>query len=155
MAALGADVPFSAVALTASTAQTVVGIKAPTNQAVKVTEIKITFDGATSTAVPALVEIGTCTFGANAPGTSSSSVTPKKRDGGRQETVQTTAAKTWTSEPTTITVVDQMYEGQFNGLYHYIVPLASPIIVPGGGGFVVRITPSANVNCSGKLSFEE
>lgn len=39
--------------------------------------------------------------------------------------------------------------------YHYINPFASPHIVVGGGGFVVRVTSPNNVNVSGYLCFEE
>lgn len=155
MAALICDVPFSAVALTGTTAETVVGALAPTNQRIKILEAGISFDGATSTNVPALVELCYNTFGANPPGTNSTSVTPAKRDRSAAETVQSTAAKTWTTEPTTITVQQSKYVGQFNGLYHYILPFAGPYIIPGAKGFSMRVTSPNNVNCAGHLSLEE
>lgn len=155
MAANIVDVGFRSVALTATTAKTVVGLRAATNQAVKVLEQSVSFDGATSSNAPAVVDFATCTFGANAPGTNSTSATPTKREPGRAETTQLTAAHTWTTEPTTIAVVRPIDIGQYNGVYHYIHPFASPHVVAGGAGFVTRITSPNNVNCTGHLSAEE
>lgn len=155
MAMLQADLNFSAVACTATTAKTVAGVQAAANQAIKILELAISLDGATSTNTPALIEFGRCTFGANAPGTNSTTVTLIKRDTGRGETIQTVGGKTWTVEPTTITVMEAAYVGQFNGLYHYILPFASPIVVPGGQGFVIRVTSPNNVNVSGHITIEE
>lgn len=118
MAYLQADVPFATVALTASTAQTIVGVKAPTNQVVKVLEAAVGFDGANSANAPSVIDYGNCTFATNGPGTNSTSVTPTKRDSGRGETIQSTAAKHWTTEPTVITVNRNMDVGQFNGIKH-------------------------------------
>lgn len=155
MAFLQADVPFETVPLSASNARTVAGVQAAANQAIKILELLVSFDGATSTNAPALVEFMRCNFGANAPGTNSTTVTPVKRDTGRAETIQTTAAKNWTTEPTTLTLDQSALVAQFNGLYHYILPFASPIIVPGGQGYVVRVNSPNTVNCTGKLVFEE
>src|SRR5437867_1463260 len=69
-ACLDVGVPFSAVSNT-STAKTNVGAKSPANQALRVWGINIGFDGTTSTNGPALVEVGTCTFATNSPGTAS------------------------------------------------------------------------------------
>lgn len=109
------DVPASTVALTAATAKTVLGIKAATNVCVKLTEVGISFDGATSSNAPAICEFMQSTFGANPPGTASTSVTPAKRDTGRAETIQATAAKTWTTEPTTLALQRPLDIGQYNG----------------------------------------
>lgn len=155
MAFLQADVPFSAVALTGTTARTVVGVKAATNQAVKIVGIKLSFDGSTSTATPVLVEMARCTFATNGPGTASTSATPVKRDSGRGETIQATAATAWTSEPTVITVAEAQYVGAYNGLYDMPISWDRPFILPGGQGFVLRLTAPANVNASGTLIFEE
>jgi hypothetical protein len=149
------DVNIPATALTGSAAKTVVGVQAPANIAVKFLEAKISFDGAVSTNTPVTVEIAKSTFATNAPGTASTTATKHKRDPGRQETIQSLAATNWTTEPTVLTVEDTCYVGQYNGLYHYIAPFASPIIVPGGQGIVIRVTSPNNVNCSGKITCEE
>lgn len=155
MAANGFNVPFSAVALSSGVAKTVVGVKAPANQAVKVLGIRLTFDGGTSTEQPVLCEYGTCTFATNPPGTNSTTVAGQKRDPGRQETVQTAAAKNWTAEPTVITQFDAMYVPGYNGGQQEYIPFDKPVIVPGGAGFVCRLTAQAARNCSGALVCEE
>jgi hypothetical protein len=149
------NVPFSTVAFVATTAKSAVGIKAATNVCVRVNEVSISFDGATSTNAPAVCEFMQSTFGANSPGTNSTSVTPPKRDTGRAETIQATAAKAWTTEPTTLTLQDSVDIGQYNGALVKMFPFASPFIIIGGQGCVHRITSPNNVNGSGGLMAEE
>ena len=132
-----------------------VGVKAATNIALKILESSISFDGAASTNAPAVVDFARCTFGANSPGTASTSLTPGKRDPGRAETIQATAAHTWTTEPTTITAQRSHDVGQFNGLFYLIYPFASPIIVAGGAGWVIRATSPNNCNTCGGIAGEE
>ncbi len=115
MAYMQFDIPAVTVALTAATAKTVLGTKAATNVCVKLTEVGISFDGATSSNAPAICEFGQCTFGANSPGTQSTTVPAAKRDTGRAESVQSTSAKTWTTEPTTIVTQRPLDIGQYNG----------------------------------------
>jgi hypothetical protein len=156
MAANIVDITANTVALVASTAKTVLGLKAATNQAVKVLEMSVSFDGATSSNAPAVVEFATCTFVGQPPGTGSTSVTATKREPGRAETTQLTAARNWTpTEPTAITPVRVIDIGQYNGVYHYIHPFASPHVIAGGGGAVIRITSPNNVNFSGHMTAEE
>lgn len=99
---------FSAVAqgvtaASAGTAKTVLKVLAATNRAVKITEIGIGFIGASGAAKPVLVELTTNTEGA--AGSGSSSVTPAQDDASDGNTVQATAAKGYTGEPTTQTVI--------------------------------------------------
>lgn len=145
-------VPWASVALTASTAKTVGSIAAAANQAVKVLELKVSHDGATSTNAPDVTDFARCTFGTAGTKTAT---TPSKKDPGRAETVQTTGGTNYTAEPTTITAVDSVNLAQYNGIYHYIVPFAAPLVVVGGQGFVVRQTSPNNVNSTGKIEFEE
>lgn len=156
MAKMQAQVPFTTVALVAATAKSVVGIKAPTNQCAILLELGLGFDGATSTNAAAIVELMGSTFATNGPGTNSTSVTPVKQDSGRQETVQTTAAKAWTTEPTVLTLWRSIDVPQYNGFI--VLPLRqwfSELVIAGAAGFVVRITSPNNVNVSGYLTFEE
>ncbi len=155
MAANQFDVPVRSVALTAATPKSVAGVKAAANVALKVLESCVTFDGATSSNAPAVCDFNRCTFATNSPGTNSTSVTPLKREPGRAETIQATAAFTWTTEPTTLTANFSRDIGQFNGVYHYIAPFASPHIVAGGAGWVLTITSPNNVNASCSITAEE
>lgn len=149
------DIPASAVALTAATAKCVLGVRASTNVCVALTERAISFDGATSTNAPAVCEFMQSTFGANAPGTNSTTTTPAKRDTGRAETIQATAARNWTTEPTTLTLQSALDVGQYNGVVIYMSPFASPFVVIGGQGAVLRVTSPNNVNFAGSLTGEE
>ncbi len=155
MAALQAEVNFSSVALTAATAKSLAGFKAPANQVVKLLEMAVSFDGVTVANPSAVVDLCRSTFATNAPGTGSPSYTPGKKDPGRAETVQATAAVNWSSEPTVLTVYRTLDVPQFGGMYHYICPLTSPILVVGGQGMVLRVNSPQAVNSSGFLSFEE
>lgn len=154
MAFLQADLPWLTVSVTNAN-KTVAGIKALTNQVIKVLEYAATHDGATSSAVPDITDFARCTFGNNSPATNSTSVVPGKKDPGRAETIQTTAATTWTTEPTTVTPFWSLNLPQYNGMYHHIVPFAAPMIVVGGQGFVVRQNSPNTVNSTGKIEFEE
>lgn len=149
------DCNYRSVALVAATAKSVVGVKAAANVVLALLEASVSFDGATSSNAPAVCDFNRSTFATNSPGTSSTSLTPVKRDPGRAETIQATAAHTWTTEPTVLTAQHSKDVGQFNGLYHYINPFASPHIIVGGQGFCLTITSPNNVNVSGHLSLEE
>lgn len=149
------DVPATTVALTAATPKSVVGIKAAAAVCVKLTEVAMSFDGATSTNAPAVCEFMQSTFATNGPGTNSTTVTPPKRDTGRAETIQATAAKTWSTEPTVLAIQRPIDIGQYNGAYHSIHPFASPFIIIGGQGCVLRITSPNNVNGSFWMTAEE
>lgn len=140
------------VALTATVAKSVLGVKAAANVCVLVTEVQISFDGATSSNAPAVCESMQSTFAANSPGTNSTTVTARKRDTGRAETVQATMAHTWTAEPTVLTMQRAIEVGQFNGCYHNIFPFDTPFVVIGAQGFVIRITSPNNVNFHGGIT---
>ena len=149
---LQGTVSVSTMALTASTAKTGVSLAAAANQPIKILEWLSSHDGATSTNAPDVTDIGRCTFGGAGTATSA---TIAKKDPGRQETVQTTGKHTFTAEPTTITVQFSANVAQYNGLWHYIVPFATPLIVVGGQGIVIRQTSPNNVNACNKMDFEE
>ena len=156
MAALTATGITKANALVASTATTVLALLAAANQAVNVVGFKVSFNGATSTNTPDLIEWGYITFATNAIGTNSTAVTPQKQDSARPETIQTTMGKAWTSEPTVWTVLDNMYLADFNGSFLFVVPYYAPIIVKGGIGFGIRLTTggsTSSATCS--LTFTE
>jgi hypothetical protein len=149
------DNPAQTVGLTAATAAAVNGVLAAANIALKLLEAKVSFDGATSTNAPAVVQFSRSTFATNAPGTNSTSATPQKRDPGRQETIQATCGNTWTTQPTVLTSQFVMDIGQYNGGYQYIMPQTSPIILPGAKGFVINIISPNNVNSTTCLTCEE
>lgn len=150
------DVPAGTVACVAATAKSVLGSKAATNVCVKLLEIAQSFDGATSSNAPSVNEFMQSTFATNAPATNSTQISsPPKRDTGRAETIQSTHAKTWTVEPTALTLQRTINLGQFNGVIHNIHAFDTPFIIIGGQGCVLRITSPNNVNFSGFFTEEE
>jgi hypothetical protein len=149
------SVPAKTVGLTTATAKSVVGVLAATNICLNANGFVASFDGATSSNAPVVVEICTCTFATNGPGTNSASQTPAKNDTGRAETIQATAGNTWTAEPTVVTPYKNIDIGQFNGAYEFVVPFSTPIVFIGGKGGVIRCTSPNGVNCSADIAAEE
>jgi len=151
MAFLVATIDAPAVALVAATAKTVAMVTAAANQCVRVKEIRVTFDGATSTATPVKIETGR----PSSAGTFTAA-TLRKKDTARAETIQTTGGINASAEPTWTTVIDDTaYIPAYGGVYHYIAPFDNPIIVAGGARYGVRCTAPANVNSSTKMDVEE
>lgn len=136
-----------AVALTAATAKTVIGVKAHANSGLLWSAFKIGFDGVTATGVPVLIELCYCTWATNSPGTNSTSTTPRQT-GGRILTAGFTSGKTWTAgnEPTTLTVYDDSLLTPNGGVIWYDVPLGKEWDSALAEGFAVRLTAPAIVN---------
>ena len=134
-----------AVALSATTAKTILGWKAHANSGLLLLGYEIGFDGVTASAIPVLVEICYCTWASNSPGTNSTSVTPAQKSG-RVQTVGATAGKTWTTEPTTLTVLTEKLLTPNGGLIVYDYPLGTEPDCALAEGFAIRCTAPANVN---------
>lgn len=115
MAFLQFKLNWVTVGLTAATPKTVAGFKAPAQQVVKVLEFRATHDGNTSGNSPDITDLQRNSFTGNTPGTNSTSATLVKKDTGRAETIQTTAATTWTTEPTATTTQESYNLAQYNG----------------------------------------
>lgn len=142
-----------AVALSAATAKTILGAKSHANSCLDLQRLRIGFDGVTASAVPVLVELVAATFATNAPGTNSTSVTPALLYG-RSTTVGWTAAKTWTTEPTVLTVVDEVLLTPNGGLVVYDFSLGQTVDTPLGEGLAIRCTAPATVNVRASMVFE-
>lgn len=157
MAASGfSAVNAAAIALTAATARTVLGVKAATGQTITLVSYSISFDGVTASAIPALCEICKCTFATNAPGTNSTSITPISMRG-PQLTALSTSASTWTAtnEPTVITVIDRFDLTPNGGTVLFQFPLGREVENAVGTGFSIRLTAPASVNFNGSITWEE
>jgi len=148
--------PGSVVATT-STLKTVVGIKTPANQAVKLLGVNVGCDGTNSAQGPAIVRLGSSSFATNAPGTNSTSITPAILDSGRPETIQSTAGGNWTTEPTTWVIVEAFYVPVYMGSAIVFRPLTVPLIAKGSNGIVMSVTQQSSVtaNVTGSLTAEE
>ncbi len=107
------------------------------------------FDGVTSTAVPALVEIVTSTqAGAGTPTGATTTITQIR---GRTTTGSApTSGGNYTVEPTVLVRVEAVYVPQFMGVFSIQYPLGREIECDSSGGTIkglgIRTNVTANVN---------
>jgi hypothetical protein len=145
-----------AVALTATTAKTILGVKSNAAFGIDLKKFSVSFDGVTASAVPVLVEICYCTWATNGTmGTNNTSLTSSVFQAyGRALTHGVTAGKTWTSEPTVLTPLREFLLTPNGGLVFYDWPLGDTPDCALGEGFAIRCTAPANVNVRGDLLWE-
>lgn len=137
-----------------STPKTVVGAKAPANQAIYLRGVTISFDGLDVTKPSCLIEICNCTWASNSPGTNSTAVTPLPEDNARPETIQSVCGKTWTTEPTVVAMMREIMIPVFLGTMYY--EFGNPFIFKGGSGPVLRVSvASGTPSFTGGLHCEE
>ena len=144
-----------AVALTAATTKTIIGVKAHANSGLQVKGFMVAFDGVTASAVPVLVEFCYSTWATNSPGTNSTSTTPRQVYG-RVATAGFTSGKTWTAanEPTVLTAQKEFLLAPDKGLIAYLWPLGQEPDSALAEGFVIRCTAPATVNVRATLDVE-
>lgn len=141
----------SAVALSAATAKTILGVVAASNVTAKLTELGVSFDGVSATAVPVLVEL--CDSSGGAAGTPGATPTPKQIRG-LARAAQSTGGNAYSAEPTTLTVIKQWLVHAQTGMVLQF-PLGREPEHVGAGGLFVRCTAPAAVNVRAYLEFEE
>lgn len=151
MASLQARAKSGPVACAAATAKTLLQLVAPTNQRVKITNISISSDGITPTAIPMRVRI----LRQTTAGTGGSAVTPVLVEPELTETIQTTALSAPTAEPTAGAVLRDFVVPQYMGNYEFFLPMGQEWMIGGGGRIGIEITASASVNVSVEAQFEE
>lgn len=151
----------SAIALAAAAAKTCIYINAGSNVDTCLSELCLGFDGVTSSAIPALVEL---TFGTKAslstPGTSSTSFTPLQNRGWAVKSPAAAAANTCTSEPTVQTSHRQWLVSPNGGLLIVQFPLGKEptghnIASTSGLQIAIRATAPAIVNVRGYTEHDE
>lgn len=142
-----------AVALSAATAESILGVKAAADFGLDLKKYRVSFDGVAASGVPVLVELCYATFATNGPGTNSTSVTPRQQYG-RVIAHGVSAAKTWTSEPTVLTVIESYLLTPNGGTVLYDWPLGDTPDADLSNGFVIRCTAPASVNVRATLVFE-
>lgn len=154
MSAVGYSVTTEgAVALSAATAKTILGVKAHANSGLQLKGFDIAFDGVTASAVPVLVEVCYATFATNSPGTNSTSVTARQKYG-RSLTAGFTGAKNWTTEPTALTVFKEFLLAPDKGLFAYQFPLGQEPDTALAEGLVIRVNAPAVVNVRATMDVE-
>lgn len=149
-----------AIALTAATAKTVIGVAAGSANQPAIVECAISFDGVTASAVPVLCEWVSGTNATNAPGTASTSMTAKQIRGWPGQSSQSTAAYNWTTEPTVLEVFKKRLITPNGGMIVQQQPMGrEPTgIVTASTQFKfmgLRLTAPATVNCHADLEYEE
>lgn len=129
-------------------AKTVLMAIAPAGHGLSLVAATISFDGVTSSAVPALVEIVTSTQAA--AGTSGVAPTITQIRGRTTTGSAPTGGSNYTIEPTTLVSVERFYLPQFMGTYTLQLPLGREIECDSSAGTIkalgIRINVSANVN---------
>lgn len=131
-----------------STLQTVLQLIAASNRAIEIVQLGIGFNGTSSTAEPVDVTLAR----QSDAGSGSSSVTPVKYDDSTSESLQTTAIKVCTSEPTTGDVVFTQHVHPQTGLF-WTPP--APLIVGGGDRLGLRCAAGASVALNAYIVFKE
>jgi hypothetical protein len=141
----------AAVALTAATAKSVVGVRAHANSGIMVCGFTISFADTNAAEVPALVELMYATFATNAPGTNSTSTTPRQIFG-RSLAAGFTSARNWTAEPTVLTqAFNEFVLTPNGGTFVYNFPLGTEPDSALSEGFVLRVTAPSATDCRAGL----
>lgn len=143
-----------AVALTGGAAKTVLFVAAPAQFGVDLTKLRVGFDGVTSSAVPALVELCYNTQASNSTAGTGNTTATVNQIYGRAITAGFTAGYNCTSEPTVLTVLDSWLLTPNGGLVMYDLPLATSPDSAVSNGFALRINAPANVNARASMWFE-
>jgi len=133
MAGVGFTAQSGSVALTASTAKTIVQLVAATNTRALIRKIDVSSDGITPTDPGIQIDI----LVQSSAGTMSA-LTPIKLCSSDSETLQTTAQKTATGEPTAGNI---LWTGFYNEQSWIPLYLDPPIPVVGGTRIGIRATP--------------
>lgn len=152
MAGLNLQITSGEVALVAATAKTILQIKAPANQRLLVTGLKLLGKAAAGgTEVPVKVRVtrNSANFGTG------TSATPAKLNPSNGETVQSTAASNFTIEPTTPTDTGVTYEFSPQSGYAEFLPFDKPWEVPGGQSLQVEATSTGTPTIAVSLSYQE
>lgn len=141
------------IAMAAATAKTILNVINSSTGLFRIVELSVSFDGATATAVPATVELCKSTQAGN--GTGSTATTPTQVRGATR-TIQLTATRNYTTEPTTLTVAKRWLVPVFNGLLVVQFPLGrEPEQITASNAYALRVTAPAVVNCAAYLECEE
>jgi len=157
MSSVGYKVDTSAaVALTGGTARTALMVITPAQFGAALRKARVSFDGVTASAVPALVEVVRSTNATNStPGTANTSESGNiVQYKGRSITTGFTAFSASTSEPTALTVLDRFTLTPNGGLLVYDFPLGDEFECDVSAGLGIRLNAPANVNARAALHFE-
>lgn len=143
------DAPGAVSALAAATAKTVIAVTAPAQFGANWIAYEISFDGATSTATPARIEL--CTFTAATAGTNTAVTIVNSA--GQRVTTGFTAGTNYTVEPTVLAPFKTFYLPVYGGTgIIQFTPGQEPDSAV-SQGFAIRVTAPAVVNCNASMRF--
>jgi hypothetical protein len=143
------DAPGLATAFSGAATHTVISVTAPAQFGVNWLAYELSFDGSTSTATPARVEL--CTFTAATAGTSTAVTIVNSA--GQRVTTGFTAASAYTAEPTVLAPFKTFYVPQYGGLGIVQFTPGQEPDSPVSQGFAIRVTSTATVNCNASMRF--
>jgi len=136
------------LALAAATPKTIIQLVAPANQRGDLRSCSVGFDGTNPSAEPVQVELVRQTTAGTM-----TAATPVKDSAG-SETIQFTAQKNATVEPTTTDVLRRWEHHPQAGSFERVFDKRE-IEIPGGTRLGLRVTSPAIVNAAGHMSAEE
>jgi hypothetical protein len=136
------------VALTAATERTIIQVLAATNVRLLLHEFSISFDGVSATAEPVQVRLVKQTTA----GSGSSAVTLRKHDSSKTETLQATAIKSPTSEPTLDYAIKTWEIHPQAGM---VYPFRLPLDLAGATRYAITAKAPATLNCEAYMDCEE
>lgn len=153
----GGTATAGAMALAAATAKTAVAVIAGSTTAPALSELSISFDGVTASAVPVLVEL--CESTQAGAGTTTAQ-TPIQTRGWPPSASVSSAAQTYTAEPTVLTVARKWLLSPNGGLMVVQFPMGKEptgLITASAAGkaWAVRLTAPAIVNVHVTVEFDE
>ncbi len=144
----------AAFSYAANTTKTLVLVDAPANRDLTITEIGVSADGTSGTALALVVELCHVTMATSG---TSTSLTPVQTRGNVLAS-QATAAHSFTAEPTVVTVIKGWYMTPNQGLFIVQFPLGREPMTRTGEAIAIRInnpTSGTTVNLRGNIEFEE
>jgi hypothetical protein len=155
----GGTATATPAALSAATAKTVVHLLTASANQPAITEIGVSFDGVTATAVPVLVELVSGTAGT--AGTPRAALAAgKQARGWPAQASQTTCADTYSAEPGTLLVNRKWYVSPNGGLWVVQFPLGREptgivTATTDAKTWGLRLTAPATVNAHAYIEWEE
>lgn len=139
------------ISLSAATAKTILNYICAANTPAKVTELSVSFDGVSGTAEPVTVEL--CSSTQATTGTATAHTLAQCS--GATRTVQGTAARNYTVEPATLTVLKRWLVHPQTGLVLQFPLGREPQQNVTADGLCLRVTAPTTVNCQGYLEIAE
>lgn len=139
----------------ANTTKTLLTVDAPAGRNITLTELGISADGTSGTALALRVELCRCTFAT--AGTSTAAVTGIQTRGDTTA-AQSTGARDYTAEPTVLTTIRTWFVTPNMGLLGWQFPLGREPMSAVGTGFALRVTNptgGTTVNVRGYMEIEE